>query len=219
VAVRTVAVVGASGKTGQAISASLSSRGDAVVPVGRREWPALADSFTGCDAVSVVAPNLHPDEPALVGEVMAAAESAGVARVVYHSVAAPDAPAMPHHLAKARAEDVVRRSPFAWTILQPCAYVQNLVPALRAGTPYLEMPYDVDRPFGLVDLDHVAEATARVLLDDGHAGATYELGGPDLVSVSDVASAASAVLGRPRRGPAAGHGDLGDRSRRGARAS
>jgi uncharacterized protein YbjT (DUF2867 family) len=124
---------------------------------------------------------------------------------------------MPHHLAKARAEDVVRRSPFAWTILQPCAYVQNLVPALRAGTPYLEMPYDVDRPFGLVDL--VAEATARVLLDDGHAGATYELGGPDLVSVSDVASAASAVLGRPRRGPAAGHGDLGDRSRRGARAS
>ena len=202
-----IAVVGASGKTGRTISASLASRGAVVVPVGRREWPTLADSFAGCDAVSIVAPNLHPDEPALVGEVLAAAESAGVARVVYHSVAAPYAPAMPHHLGKARAEDVVRRSAFAWTILQPCAYVQNLVPALRAGASYLEVPYDVDRPFGLVDLDDVAEATARVLLDDGHAGATYELGGPDLVSVSDVALAASDVLGRPvvarRQDPAA----------------
>jgi len=193
---RTIAVVGASGKTGQAIAASLASRGAAVVPVGRRQWPALADSFAGCEAVSIVAPNLHPDEPGLVGQVLTAAESAGVARVVYHSVAAPYAPAMPHHLGKARAEDVVRRSPFSWTILQPCAYVQNLVPALRSGTPYLEVPYAVDRPFGLVDLLDLAEATARVLLDEGHAGATYELGGPALVSVSDAAAAASSVLGR-----------------------
>jgi NAD(P)H dehydrogenase (quinone) len=194
VVTRTVAVVGSSGKTGQAVSASLGSRDAAVVPVGRREWPALADSFAGCDAVSIVAPNLHPDEPAFVGEVLAAAGSAGVARVVYHSVATPYAPAMPHHLGKARAEDAVRRSRFAWTILQPCAYVQNLIPALRAGSPYLDVPYAVDRPFGLVDLDDVADATARVLLDDGHAGATYELGGPVLVSVSDVAAAACAVL-------------------------
>ena len=54
-----IAVVGASGKTGRAISASLASRGADVVPVGRREWPTLADSFAGCDAVSIVAPNLH----------------------------------------------------------------------------------------------------------------------------------------------------------------
>ena len=85
--------------------------------------------------------------------------------------------------------------------------MQNFVPALRARAPYLEVPYDVDRPFGLVDLDDVAEATARVLLDDGHAGATYELGGPELVSVSDVAVAASEVLERPvvarRQDPAA----------------
>ena len=123
-----IAVVGASGKTGRAISASLASRGAAVVPVGRREWPTLADSFAGCDAVSIVAPNLHPDEPALVGEVLAAAESAGVARVVYHSVAAPYAPAMPHHLGKARAEDVVRRSPSRGRSSSP-------VPTCRTSSP------------------------------------------------------------------------------------
>jgi uncharacterized protein YbjT (DUF2867 family) len=36
-----------------------------------------------------------------------------------------------------------------------------------------------------------------VLLDDSHVGATYELGGPRLVSVWDVASEAGRVLGRP----------------------
>lgn len=198
---RRVAVVGASGKTGRAVARALTLRHTDVVPVGRRSWPDLRSVFSGCEAVSLIAPNLYDDEPAFVGEVLAAAAEAGVPRVVYHSVAAPYAPAMPHHLGKARAEDVVRRSGqgrtgSGWTILQPCAYVQNFVPALSAGSTTLRVPYDVHRAFGLVDLADVAEVSAAALLDDGHAGATYELGGPALVSVADVASAASAVTGR-----------------------
>ena len=192
-----VAVLGGSGKTGRAIAAALESRAASVTSVGRREWSDLVGVLRGCDAVSVIAPNFHPAEPAYVAEVLAAVEAAGLTRLVYHSVATPYAPAMPHHLGKARSEDLVRRSPTAWTVLQPCAYVQNLVPALRSADSLLEVPYAVDRPFGLVDLHDVAEATARVLLDDGHVGATYELGGPTLVTVADVAHAAGAVLGRP----------------------
>jgi uncharacterized protein YbjT (DUF2867 family) len=190
-----VAVVGASGKTGRALISALEKHGARVTGVGRRQWTGLAGALAGCDAVSVIAPNLHPDEPAYVAEVLTAAEAADVRRVVYHSVTAPYVPAMPHHLGKARAEDLVRRSASAWTILQPCAYVQNLVPMLRSGAPVLEVPYAVDRPFGLVDLADVAEATARVLLEEGHGGATYELGGPTLVTTADVAAAASDVLG------------------------
>jgi NAD(P)H dehydrogenase (quinone) len=192
-----IAVVGASGKTGRAISEALSARRATVVAVGRAVWARLPDVLAGCEAVSIVAPNLYADEPAFVVEVLAAARTAGVPRVVYHSVAAPYVPAMPHHLGKARSEDVVRRSAPAWTILQPCAYVQNVVPALLSGSPTLEVPYDVHRPFGLVDLLDVAAATATVLLGDGHVGATYELGGPALVSVADVAGAAGGVLGHP----------------------
>ena len=106
-----VAVVGASGKTGRAITAALEARGASVVGIGRREWAGLAEALDGCGAVSVVAPNFHPDETAYVADVLAAAEAVRVPRVVYHSVAAPYAPAMPHHLGKARAEDLVRRSP------------------------------------------------------------------------------------------------------------
>jgi uncharacterized protein YbjT (DUF2867 family) len=194
-----IAVVGGSGKTGRAVTAALEARDALVTAIGRRQWGDLVGELTGCSAVHVIAPNFHPDEPAYVAEALTAAETAGIGRVVYHSVAAPYVPAMPHHVAKARAEDLVRRSSRDWTIVQPCAYVQNLVPLLRQHTAELEVPYSVDRPFGLVDLADVAEATAHVLLSDGHVGATYELGGPALVSVADVAREASDVLGRPIR--------------------
>jgi len=174
-----IGIVGGHGKTGVAVCTALDSRGVSAVPLGRADRPL---SLGGFDAVYVIAPNLHPDEPAFVSSVLATAPE----RVVYHSVAAPYAPSMPHHLGKAVAEDLVRRSGRVWTILQPCAYLQNLLPIGSA----LRVPYSVDSRFGLVDLADVGEAAARVLLEDGHAGATYELGGPTLVSTADVAALA-----------------------------
>lgn len=192
-----VAVVGANGKTGRAVTAALEARGARVRAIGRREAVDLAGAVSGSEALYLVAPNMHPDEPGFVQTVLDAAQAAGVGHVVYHSVASPYAPSMPHHLGKAEAEDLVRRGPAPWTILQPCAYVQNFVPALAGSPPELRVAYDPSRRFGLVDLQDVAEAAASVLLEGGHEGATYELGGPGLVSVDDVAAAASDVLGRP----------------------
>jgi uncharacterized protein YbjT (DUF2867 family) len=178
------------------VTAALTRRGADARPVGRELTADPVAALSGASAVYLVVPNMYADEPLYVEAVLNAAHRAGVERVVYHSVAAPYAPAMPHHLGKAQAEDVVRRGPLPWAILQPCAYVQNFVPALRGATPVLRVPYDPDRLFGLVDLADVAEAAARVLVEDGHCGSTYELGGPALVSVRDVAAAAATVLGR-----------------------
>jgi NAD(P)H dehydrogenase (quinone) len=191
-----IAVLAGRGKTGRAVGSALRARGADVVTVGRAEWPTLATILHGCAAVYVAAPNFHPDERALVAEVLDAASSAGVQRVVYHSVASPYLPAMPHHLAKAASEDVVRRSGLAWSVLQPCAYVQNLLPGLAADPAAVRVPYDVDLPHALVDLADVAECAATVLLGDGHLGATYELAGP-LTSMREAAAAAASVLGRP----------------------
>ena len=165
-----VAVVGGHGKTGRAVCAALADVGVEAVPLGRDDWPDLAVAVGGCSAAYLVAPNLHPDEPAYVAAALAALTAAGVPRVVYHSVASPYAPAMPHHLGKAVSEDLVRRSGLAWTILQPGAYLQNL----DLGGP-LEVPYSPDVPFGFLDLADLGRAAARVLAEDGHVGATYEL--------------------------------------------
>jgi uncharacterized protein YbjT (DUF2867 family) len=165
-----IAVVGGHGKTGRAVSTALAAHGAEAVPLGRADWPDLAGALTGCDAVYLIAPNLHPEEPAYVGAVLEAATTAGIGRLGYHSVASPYAPEMPHHLGKARSEDLVRRSGLSWTILQPGAYLQNL----DLAEP-VRVPYDVHATFGFADLADVAEAAATVLLEGGHAGATYEL--------------------------------------------
>ena len=165
-----VAVLGGTGKTGRAVAAAVRARGAEAVPLGRAAWIDLAGALAGCDAAYVIAPNMHPDEAAYAEAVATAARSSGVVRLVHHSVASPYVPAMPHHLGKARAEDVVRRSGLAWTILQPGAYVQNF--ARRSD---ITLAYRAAAPFGFADLSDVAEVAARVLLEDGHHGATYEL--------------------------------------------
>lgn len=185
--VRRTAVIGGHGKTGRAICAALPEP----VPIGRADWADLAGAMRGCDAVYVIAPNLHPDEPGYVAEVLDAARAAGVGRVVYHSVASPYVPAMPHHLQKARSEDLVRRSGATWTILQPGAYLQNL--DLTRGP--VRVPYRIDAPFGFLDLPDLGAAAATVLGEDGHAGATYELA-TRAASVAELAAEAGLTAER-----------------------
>jgi uncharacterized protein YbjT (DUF2867 family) len=165
-----VAVVGGTGRTGRAVGAALERRGHDAVPLGRAHRPALADAMAGCAAAYLIAPNMHPAEAAYVDDSLVAARTAGIGRVVLHSVASPYVPSMPHHLGKAAAEDVVRRSGLAWTVLQPGAYLQNL-----DLTRTVRIAYRADAPFGFADLADVAEAVAVVLTEAGHEGATYEL--------------------------------------------
>jgi NAD(P)H dehydrogenase (quinone) len=167
---RRIAVVGGNGKTGAAVGEALRGRGVEPAPLGRAEWDDLAGAMADCEAVYVIAPNFHPDEPGYVAHALAAARAAGVTKVVYHSVASPYVPAMPHHLGKAASEDVVRRSGLGWTILQPGVYVENFD---LTGTVHL--PYRADAPFGFLRLADLGAAAAEVLLGDGHLGATYEL--------------------------------------------
>jgi NAD(P)H dehydrogenase (quinone) len=162
-----VAVVGGHGKTGRAVCGAFPD----AVPLGRADWADLAGALADCDAAYLIAPNLHPDESAYVAEALAAMAAAGVGRVVYHSVASPYLPDLPHHLGKAVSEDLVRRSGLAWTILQPGVYLQNF----DLSGPTVGVPYDVDAPFGFLDLADLGAAAARVLLEEGHVGATYEL--------------------------------------------
>ncbi|MDR7251377.1 uncharacterized protein YbjT (DUF2867 family) [Nocardioides sp. BE266] len=165
-----VAVIGGHGKTGRAVCDALAAEGVGALPLGRADWPGLAAAVRGCESAYVIAPNLHPDEPAYVASVLAALTASGVGRVVYHSVASPYAPAMPHHLGKAVSEDLVRRSGLEWTILQPGAYLQNL-----DLTGPVDLPYSPDVPFGFLDLADLGRAAAVVLTQPGHVGATYEL--------------------------------------------
>jgi NAD(P)H dehydrogenase (quinone) len=217
-----ILVTGAAGKSGVAVIAALAARGAAVralvhradqsaavaaqgareVAVGAFEdAAALASAVDGASAVYHICPNVSPHEVAYARAVIAAAKAAGVPRFVYHSVLHPQVETMPHHWAKLRVEELLLASGLAATILQPTAYMQNILAGWRSimEDGVYRVPYPVATRISLVDLRDVAEAAARVLTDEGHVGATYELVGTFALSQTEVADALSLAVGRQVR--------------------
>ena len=215
-------VTGAAGKTGRAVIEALVAREQAVrglvrrkehvgllkrigvqdVVVGdMRDQAAVDEAARGVRAVYHMAPNLHPEEDVLGHVAIAAARAAGVAHFVYHSVLHPQAEAMPHHWQKLRVEEALFASGLPYTILQPAAYMQNVsaywAPLRERGV--YPVPYAAETRLGMVDLKDVAEAAALVLTESGHAGATYELSGPEVLSQTETAAILAQHLGRPVR--------------------
>ncbi len=217
-----ILVTGAAGKTGRAIVRALVRRGAVVDAFVRRDGhtaplralgaryirvgnlddrAALTVAMRGADAVYHLAPNVSPDEFLFGRTVATVAQDAGAGRLVFHSVLLPRIEAMPHHWEKARVEDMLLASGLKVTVLQPTAYMQNLLqswPSITRDGVY-RVPYSVEARISLVDLDDVAEVAAQVLIEPGHEGSTYELAGTEPLSQIDVAKVLSHALARPVR--------------------
>jgi len=216
----TIVVTGAAGKTGLAVVAALVRAGAAVRALVHR--PSQTDllmrlgaaearvcdlgnaddlrlGFAQARAVYHICPNVSPDEVQIGANVIAAAKQAGVAQVVYHSVLHPQTQAMPHHWHKLRVEEALFASGLDVTILQPTAYMQNLLANWERikQEGILRNPYPIETRLSLVDLADVAEVAVQVLTEPGHVGATYELAGTIALSQTQVAEVLSEVFGRP----------------------
>mgnify|MGYP001188965145 CR=1 FL=1 len=106
---------------------------------------------------------------------------------------------MPHHWNKLRVEEKLFESGLRYTILQPAAYMQNVLaywPQIVEQGVY-PIPYSVEARLSMVNLQDTAEVAALVLTEPGHVGAIYELAGPEALSQSEVAEILSQQLGRP----------------------
>jgi len=217
-----ILVTGAAGKTGNAIVKALGVKGARVRALIRRpeqtaalkalgavevcvgdfeDARALARATAGVRAIYHICPNVSRSEIVYAQAVAAAAQANNVKRFIYHSVLHPQIKAMPHHWEKLRTEAMLLATDFDLTVLQPTAYMQNLLGAWRGvvNDGVFRIPYPVETRLSLVNLDDVAEVAARVLMEDGHAGATYELAGTMPLSQTQVANTLGTVLGRDVR--------------------
>jgi len=217
-----ILVTGAAGKTGQAViralaaksarvrafvrrpeqAATLKALGAAEINLGTFEDAgALARAVADTRAIYHICPNVSRDEVSIARAIAAAAQEHKVRRFVFHSVLHPQIEAMPHHWNKMRAEELLLAADFDLTILQPTAYMQNILGAWHGiiEDGVLRIPYPAETRLSLVDLDDVAEAAAQVLTEDGHNGATYELAGTAPLNQIEVATAIGTVLGRDIR--------------------
>jgi uncharacterized protein YbjT (DUF2867 family) len=220
-----ILVTGAAGKTGRAVIRALTAKGEViralvhrseqvrlVEGVGAREvvvgdmcvQATMGQAAQGARAVYHICPNVSPDEVDIGQVAIMAARSAGVKRFVYHSVLHPQVEAMPHHWQKLRVEEKLFESGLSYTILQPAAYMQNVLAhwdqIVEQGV--YSVPYAVETRLGMVDLEDVAEAAAAVLTEPGHAGAVYELAGTEVLSQAEVATILGQQLERPVRAEA-----------------
>ncbi|GGN20362.1 uncharacterized protein YbjT (DUF2867 family) [Actinoplanes campanulatus] len=96
------------------------------------------------------------------------------------------------------AEDAVRTSDLSWTVLRPSAFASNCLHwsgAIRAGQPVSNMTGDGAQ--GVIDPRDIAAVAVAALTDPAHAGKTYTLTGPELLSVPDQARQLAEVIGRP----------------------
>jgi NAD(P)H dehydrogenase (quinone) len=217
-----ILITGAGGKTGRAVTAALAAKGEAVRALVRRETSAdtvrragarevvigqmdhldaLTPAMRGIRAIYHICLNVSPHEFAYGEAVVRAARQAGVQRLVYHSVLRPHIAAMPHHWEKARVEEMLFASGLALTVLQPAAYMQNILAAWPAivGEGMFRVPYPVATRLSLVDLEDVAQAAAIVLTQPGHDGALCELVGTAGLSQTEVATVLGRALDRPVR--------------------
>ncbi len=217
-----ILVTAAAGKTGRAVVRALASGGERVRALIHRPQQAAALEALGADevvsgdirlpetlaravdgvrALYLICPNVSPDELRIGRAVIDAARTAGVGRLIYHSVLHPQVEAMPHHWLKLRVEEQLFESGLPFTILQPAAYMQNLLPywprIVDEGVHAI--PYSVETRLGMVDLEDVAAVAALVLGEPGHEGATYELAGTEAPTQAELAALLSQQLGRPVR--------------------
>ena len=220
-----ILVTGAAGKTGKAVVKALAAKGANVRALARRpehaealracgaadisigsfdDPRALAQAAAGTRAIYHICPNVSPYEVAYARAVAAAAQAQNVARFVYHSVLHPQIEAMPHHWQKMRTEEMLFAGGFELTILQPTAYMQNILGAWSGivAEGVFRVPYPVETRLSLVDLEDVAEAAALVLTTNGHSGATYELVGTSPLSQTEVATTIGETLKRNVRAEA-----------------
>ena len=167
----------------------------------------LSQLFADCEAVVNLVGILNPRgsatfesvHTALAAKVMAAARTAGVRRVLHMSALGAHAQAPSRYLrSKAAAEEAVRAVPHpelpnpAVTIFRPSVIFgagdsltnrfagllrlsAGLLPLARAGTRFA--------PISVLD---VAEAFLRALRRSDSAGATYELCGPQIMTLAEI---------------------------------
>jgi uncharacterized protein YbjT (DUF2867 family) len=153
----------------------------------------------GVASVMHIPPRFREDEAEIGVRVLEAAMDARVGHFVFCSVFHPQMRDLDHHRNKLVVEEAVIESGIPFTILQPAMFMQNLRvewPVIRERGVY-QRPYSPDRKMALIDTDDLGEAAARVLVEPGYRGATFELAGPDQLTTAEMAAVVAAESGRP----------------------
>ena len=213
-----ILVTGATGTTGSDIIRQLAQAGAQKVRVMVRDpgkasaitrsgFEIVAGDFDNRDSLDAAlegvtrALMLPPPDPHMVerqSNFIKAAREAGVEHLVKLSAIGADASA-PGGFTKwhGQSEEELKASGLRWTMLQPNSFMQNLLgsaPTISAQGAFYQPVGDAVASF--VDTRDVAAVAARTLTEEGHAGKTYVITGPEALSYHQIADKLSEAIGK-----------------------
>ncbi len=173
----------------------LQELGAKEVIVGNALDPVTLDkAMDGVEKVFHVGPSFHPQEDKMGIAVINAASNAEVEHFVYDSVLHPQITALLQHRKKLLVEEHLINSDLNYTILQPMHYMQNI----NISDVYREGLFiqasALETPLSFVDIDDKIEIAVKVLTEDEHYGATYELCAADYLNAIEITEIMTKVL-------------------------
>ena len=196
----TILVLGATGKTGRRIVRTLEANGHQVRRGSRSATPSfdwnIEAGWDDCLAdIEAVYINYSPDlaMPGATDSIQAFVDRArhhGVSRLVLLSGRGEE---------EAQAcERIVQDSGIDWTVVRASWFNQNFsegafVEMVQAGQ--ITVP-DVDTAEPFVDVDDIADVAVVALTEAGHVGEVYEVTGPRMLTLAEVAAELGKATGR-----------------------
>lgn len=216
-----ILVTGANGQTGRAVIQVLLNKGERVrafvhkteqiqeikslgeieVAVGdMMDQKAVNAAFSGVRAVYHICSATNPNEFEIGQTAINAARSAKIEHFVYHSVLHSVLQDMPHHQKKLKVEELLVNTGIPYTIIQPAVFMQNILESWKSlkenGVFRQKFFTTQETRMCMLDLEDLAEAASIILTSPGHTGATYELCGPENLSLSDMVMVMEQHFGR-----------------------
>jgi uncharacterized protein YbjT (DUF2867 family) len=213
-----IAVTAASGALGRRIAARLVERGvrprlvvrdaaraprlsgpaDVVTAAGYHDRESLRAALAGADTVVLISATEDAHRVRLHTTAVDAARDARVSRIVYTSfLGAGPACTFTFGRDHWHTEQHIRASGLGYTFLRDNLYL-DVLPYFPGPDGVLRGPAGIGR-FGGVARDDIADAAAGVLTAADptvHDGRTYDLTGPEAISMAEVAEALTVASGR-----------------------
>ena len=218
------AVTGATGGLGGRVARHLAGRGVAArlivrdpsrapelpgtttAVAGYGDGEAMRRALDGAAALLLVSASEAPDRVRLHRTAVDAAVAAGVERIVYTSfLGAGPACTFTFGRDHWHTEEHIRHTGLGFTFLRNSIYSEYLPfmagPRGRSGGGVIRGPAGQGR-LGAVSRDDVGDVAAAVLLAEGeaaalHHGRTYELTGPEALTMAEAAEVISRAVGHP----------------------
>jgi uncharacterized protein YbjT (DUF2867 family) len=213
-----ILVIGGHSKIGTALIGELLDRGQRVRALARAgeaaggfppaveavagdldDESSLVTAMTGTESVFLLS-SPHPNVVRWHRNAIDAARRTRARLLVRSSILGADRESPAEFISAHTACDrYLEGSGLPYVIVRPNLFLQNIpestVPAITAsGTFYVDAD---EARISMVDTRDVAAVAARALTEPGHAGAHYDVTGPEALSYADVAAGLSRALGRP----------------------